>query len=91
VTRHLIELDKLLEDCLEAIDSRGWTVDECLMHYSEHRESLEPLLRSAIMTRLLHGVEPSPAFRAQALTRLQARLENSRRPETAAARSQNPA
>lgn len=73
-------LDNILETCLHAIETQGWTVDDCLSHYAAYRHDLEPLLKIAEQFHLAQMPLPSSAFQEQALSRLQTRLKQSHRP-----------
>ena len=66
----MIELEAILDDCLQLMRTQGYSVDQCLARYPEQAEQLRPLLISA--ERLSHGrtVSPRPAFRAATRARL---------------------
>ncbi|MCX6000055.1 MAG: hypothetical protein NTU41_10850, partial [Chloroflexi bacterium] len=68
--------DHILNDCVDRL-LRGETVEQCLQHYPEQAEQLEPLLRTAAAAHAASAsVEPRPEFKAQvryqALAALQA-------------------
>lgn len=65
---------RILADCLDAIEQRGSTFDECLVGYPDHSAALADLLPIASALRSAPAVAPSPEFRAKARRRLVARL-----------------
>lgn len=87
MSEDLHTLDKLIDDCLQAIESGQATLDECLARYPEHYVELERSLRVALALRSMKSVRPSAAFRGKAQARLQKRLADSqRKPRQQAAR-----
>jgi len=80
MAEHPTPLDQLLTDCLEAIESQRWTVEDCLERYPVQRAELEPLLRTASRLRQAGLMVRLPeTFSAAAAARLQARLHTSHR------------
>jgi hypothetical protein len=63
--------DDVLALCLTDIEAGQASVDDCLRRFPQHATRLGPLLRTALAVRAAPQVEPSPAFRAAAPTRLQ--------------------
>ena len=60
------QIDNILDDCLERILVRGESVEECLAHYRQYADELNPLLQTAVATRKALTIEPRPDFRARA-------------------------
>jgi len=80
-------LEQSLDTCLDAIARLGWSVDECVAQYPAYGDRLKPLLNAAQKLGPARLIEPSTAFRQQAVTRLRARLLPANpRPEPRAAR-----
>jgi len=73
-------LDRVFEECLEALEDERWTLEDCLERYPTFRRDLEPLLRTALRLREGRSLRAPQTFRRQAVGRLQARLRASRRP-----------
>jgi len=70
------ELDNILDECLERILFRGETVEQCLESYPEQAGELEPLLRTAAVTREATDVRPRPEFRERARCQFQAAIRD---------------
>jgi hypothetical protein len=68
------EVTQSLADCLEAMEGKGATVEECLAQHPAQRASLSTLLAVASALQSAPAVAPTPAFRAQARRRLIAQL-----------------
>jgi hypothetical protein len=68
------DFTRILADCLDAIEQRGSTFDECLVGHPDHSAALAELLPIASALRSAPAVAPSPEFRANARRRLAARL-----------------
>jgi len=68
------DFTRILADCLDAIEQRGSTFDECLVSHPDHSAALVELLPIAVALRSAPAVAPSPEFRAKARRRLVARL-----------------
>jgi hypothetical protein len=73
------KLDRMLTKCIQAIEEKGWTVEDCLNQYPSYREELEPILRTAFRLRQARRYVPSTAFRSNAQIRIRKRLQSSRR------------
>jgi hypothetical protein len=67
-------LDKVLADCLEAIEEGRLTIEDCQRRYPRYREQLRRLLPLASTLRESTPVTPSPIFRRHARQRLLAKL-----------------
>jgi hypothetical protein len=74
------KLDHILMDCIQAIEEKGWTIEDCLRRYPHLRQELKPMLESAIRLKDIRSVEPSLRFKRETLSRMQLRLQASRRP-----------
>jgi hypothetical protein len=74
------KLDRVLMDCIQAIEEKGWTIEDCLNLYPHVRQDLKPMLEAAIRLRDVSSVEPSLRFKRETLGRMQLRLQASRRP-----------
>ncbi len=59
------EFNDILDRCLERI-IQGETVEQCLASYPEYAAELEPLLRTALVTKKAVAIEPRPEFKAKA-------------------------
>ena len=66
----LSSIDIVLQACLEDMEARGRTIDECLRQHADKAEDLAPLLNLAARYRGAPAVRPSSAFRATAQSRL---------------------
>jgi len=64
--RKINQIDNILDDCLERILARGESVEECLAHYRQYADELNPLLQTAVATKKALAIEPRPDFRARA-------------------------
>jgi hypothetical protein len=74
------KLDSILMDCIQDIQEKGLTIEECLRRYPQLRQDLEPMLEAALRLKKVHSVEPSIRFKRETLSRMQLRLQASRRP-----------
>ena len=74
------KLDSILMDCIQDIEEKGRTIEECLRRYPQLRQDLEPMLEAALRLKKVHSVEPSIRFKRETLSRMQLRLQASRRP-----------
>ena len=59
------QFDNILNECLDRI-LRGETVEKCLQSYPEQAPELEPLLRTALATKMASHIQPRPEFKAKA-------------------------
>jgi len=78
------KLDHILMDCIQAIEEKGWTVEDCLYRYPDLRHDLKPMLEAAIRLRNIRSLVPSNRFQRETLSRLQLRLQASHRPPKSA-------
>jgi hypothetical protein len=78
------KLDQILMDCIQAIEEKGWTIEDCLRRYPHLRQDLGPMLEAAIRLKDVRSVEPSRRFKRETLGRMQLRLQASRRPPKSA-------
>jgi len=78
-------LEVIFDECLQAVESGRWSIEECLQHYPAQRQELEGLLKMAMHVRTAGMVEPRAAFRRSARARLSARL-----PDVPAVTNRNP-
>jgi len=69
------EFNNILDECLERLLTSGETVEQCLERYPEHAVELEPLLRTAMVTRETLTIEPNVEFRARARYQLRSEME----------------
>jgi len=69
------EFDNILDECLERILTRGETVEQCLESYPEQSAELEPLLRTALLTKRASAIKPRPEFRERARYQLRSALQ----------------
>lgn len=65
-----IEFDNILEECLEKV-IKGEDINTVLALYPEYAKELEPLLRTALDTRMAVAIEPRPEFRQRAALEFQ--------------------
>ena len=69
------KLDQILMNCIQAIEEKGWTIEECLRRYPYLRQDLGPMLEAAIRLKDVRSVEPSRRFKRETLGRMQLRLQ----------------
>ncbi len=67
-------LEVIFDECLQAVESGRWSIEECVQRYPAQRQELEELLRTAAQVRTAGMIEPRAAFRRSARARLTARL-----------------
>ena len=60
------EFNNILDECLERLLVRGETVEQCLASYPGQADELEPLLRTALVTKKALAIQPRPEFKARA-------------------------
>jgi len=72
-----IQLDDILDNCLERILIKGETIEQCLESFPEYSDELEPLLEMAMTTKQVTTIEPRPEFKEQAKYRFQMALRES--------------
>jgi hypothetical protein len=79
-------MDKPIADvfaeCLEAIESRGATIEQCLARYPAHRDELQELFSTFQMIQDTPATSPSPAFKQNARIRLENLLPDRPKPVT---------
>jgi hypothetical protein len=73
------KLDRILTKCIQSIEEKGWTIEDCLNQYTTYRDELEPMLRTVMRLRRARRVRPTASFRSNAQSRIRARLQASRR------------
>src|SRR5689334_22017102 len=66
----MTEFEKVLQECLLALESGDSTVTECLSRYPNHAFQLEPILLTSLDLERGRGVQPSAAFKARVRARL---------------------
>jgi hypothetical protein len=76
------ELELILDEVLELVESGEATVDEVLARYPEQAAELYPLLQVASKLSLGGGVVPSPAFRARDRTNLKLYMQEHPQPRS---------
>ncbi len=69
------EFNNILDECLERLLTSGETVEQCLEKYPEYAAELEPLLRTAMVTRETLTIEPNVEFRARARYQLRSEMD----------------
>ncbi|MEW6504107.1 MAG: DUF5667 domain-containing protein [Chloroflexota bacterium] len=69
-------LEGILDECLQAVESGRWSIEECLQRFPDQRQELEGLLRMAAQVRAAGMLEPRASFRRSARPRLTARLND---------------
>lgn len=67
------DFNSILDDCLERIIS-GEAVESCLSDYPDNADELEPLLRTALVTKEASAVLPDPEFRERASLQFQSAI-----------------
>jgi len=75
VVKQPTTIDEILDWCLDAIETQGLTVAECLARFEDHRDVLEPFLNVEAQFRFAQTVQPSDAFRQESFARLRTRLK----------------
>jgi len=82
------KLAKILDECLARTD-RGESIDACLSDYTEAREQIEPLLRTAISFSSMPEVAPSDSYKKTTKRRLMATLHQETFPAKIATLDEN--
>ncbi|MBN1312787.1 MAG: hypothetical protein JXB30_15340 [Anaerolineae bacterium] len=82
MAENITELDTILDICLAKIKTEGWSIEDCLAHYPDHRDMLAQSLRVAVRLQEAQAITPSTQFTAEASERLKKRLQTSRRKPT---------
>ncbi len=60
------EFNNILNECLERLLIKGETIEQCLQSYPEQAAELEPLLKTALVTRRVSAIQPRADFKARA-------------------------
>ena len=68
------ELADILASCLDSMERGERTVEECLALFPEHRDDIEPLLRTTAFIRERADFRPHPGFHPASRARLLRRL-----------------
>jgi hypothetical protein len=76
------QLSNILTECLDAIEKKGASIEECLTRHPEHREALRDLLSVAQLMRDTPEVAPRKTFKQVARVRLINRLPHHPKPVT---------
>ncbi|MGD8456115.1 MAG: DUF5667 domain-containing protein [Anaerolineales bacterium] len=76
------QISKLFAECLEAIEKRGATVEQCLARYPAHRDELRELLSTFQTIQDSPPISPRPVFRQVARIRLENLLPDHPQPVT---------
>ncbi|MFQ5860869.1 MAG: DUF5667 domain-containing protein [Dehalococcoidia bacterium] len=66
--------EHILDECLDRVLNRGEVVEDCLAHYPEQAQELEPLLRLALENQKAYAFVPHPEKKAAARERLLAAI-----------------
>jgi len=66
----VIEIDQVLENCLNDLASGASNLDECLARHPEQATQLKPLLQAALYVGMGSEVHPSPAFKSRTRAKL---------------------
>jgi uncharacterized protein YggL (DUF469 family) len=67
------EFENILNECLDCV-IKGEAIEVCLARYPEHAAELEPLLRTALETKMAAAIKPRPEFRQRAGNEFQAAI-----------------
>jgi hypothetical protein len=59
------EFENILSECFDRL-IKGESIESCLAHYPQYAAELEPLLKTALETKLAASIEPRPLFRQRA-------------------------
>jgi hypothetical protein len=66
----MTEFEKVLQECLLALESGNLSMEECLRRYPRHAMQLEPVLWTSLYLEYGREARPSPAFKARVRARL---------------------
>jgi uncharacterized protein YggL (DUF469 family) len=69
------EFENILDECLDRV-IKGEAIDLCLARHPEHAAELEPLLRTALETKMAAAIKPRPEFRQRAGNEFQAAIRD---------------
>ena len=75
-------LSNILAECLDAMEEKGATIEECLARYPDHQEALQDLLSTYQMVQGAPEISPRETFKQVAQTRLVNRLSDHPKPVT---------
>jgi hypothetical protein len=67
------EFENILNECLDRV-IKGEDIEACLARHPEHAAELEPLLRTALETKMAAAIKPRPEFRQRAGYEFQAAI-----------------
>jgi hypothetical protein len=67
------EFENILNECLDRV-IKGEDIEACLARHPEHAAELEPLLRTALETKMAAAIKPRPEFRQRAGNEFQAAI-----------------
>jgi hypothetical protein len=59
------EFENILNECLDRV-IKGEAIEACLARHPEHAAELEPLLKTALETKMAAAIKPRPEFRQRA-------------------------
>lgn len=71
----MTEFEKILQECLLALEHGDSNVDECLRRHPKHALQLEPILLTSMVLEFGRQARPSAAFKARVRTRLTQELK----------------
>ena len=69
------QFDNILNECLDRI-LKGESVENCLKSYPQQAAELEPLLRTALATKIASNIQPRAEFKARARYEFKAALHD---------------
>lgn len=68
-------LDAILEECLRRMSAEGYSVEQCLEQFTQHRDELRPLLVAAKRLEATRSVKPSASYKSTTKAMIMARAE----------------
>jgi len=81
-----LSIEIVLDRCLRAIREGSYSIDDCLAHYPDHKDELEPLLLSLLRLQSGRILEAPQDFRNAAMTRMNDLVKSHPRPSKRRAR-----
>ncbi len=69
------KFNNILDECLERLLVKGETIEQCLQSYPEPADELEPLLRTALVTKKASVIQLRPEFRTKARYQFRSALQ----------------
>jgi hypothetical protein len=69
------EFENILNECLDRL-IKGESIEACLARYPQYATELEPLLKTALETKMAAAVKPNPEFRQRAGNEFQAAIRD---------------